>query len=187
MAFLRKVLAVAALTLTSSISMAEAGLSGMLSFDEVAEEGLTLPAPTPLNGLRTDVHPMASASPLTTVYVYAVGSSNCNWEYMTSQTQFSTTCNHGGSQLRAAVIEIGYGNNPLAWMSGGLLSTSKNYQTSPLCVVNGAYTWSCPSGYTIVGFLRYYNLDGYQSGTFKYQNKSTNSPWNTISKQISIL
>lgn len=39
----------------------------------------------------------------------------------------------------------------------------------------------------VVGFLNEYSPDGYQNGLFKYQNPSTNSPWNTMSVQISIL
>ena len=65
--------------------------------------------------------------------------------------------------------------------------SSANYQTTPVCVTGGSYTWPCTAGQTVVGFLRYYNLDGNQSGLFKYQNTSTNSPWNTMSVQISIL
>jgi hypothetical protein len=84
-------------------------------------------------------------------------------------------------------MEIGYGNNPVAWMIGGLLPISANYQTTPVCVVGGYYSWPCPAGYTVVGFLRYYNLNGRQAGLFEYQNTSTNSPWNTMYTRINIL
>lgn len=187
MNLLMKILAAVMIVGASSVATAETSSKAMLSFDEIANEGLSVPARVSKTTLKTDVQIMASAPPLTKMFFYAVGSSNCGWEYMTSQTQSSTTCNHGGTQLRAAVVEIGYGSNPLAWMNGGLLARSKNYQTTPICVVNGVYSWPCPAGYTIVGFLRYYNIDGYQNGLFKYQNKSTNSPWNMMSKQISIL
>ena len=76
---------------------------------------------------------------------------------------------------------------PVAWMNGGLLPSSARYASTPVCVTGGYYTWPCTAGQTVVGFLNEYNLDGYQNGLFKYQNTSTNSPWNTMSVQISIL
>ncbi|MBK1641618.1 DUF4879 domain-containing protein [Chromatium okenii] len=128
----------------------------------------------------------APAPPLTQVYIPAVGSSNCDWEYMTSVGQNSTVCNHGGVQLRVVVQEIGYGGAGIAWMNGNLLPSSAKYFTQSICVVGGSYVFPCPAGYTIVGWMKYYNLDGYQSGTFKYQNTSLNSPWNTMFTQIYI-
>ncbi len=127
----------------------------------------------------------AAAPPLTAMWVYAVGSTNCGWEGTAGLT--TTTCNHGGAQLRAAVLEIGYGASRVAWMNSGLLSSSAMYASTPVCVTGGYYTWPCTAGQTVVGFLNEYNLDGYQNGIFKYQNTSTNSPWNTMSVQISIL
>lgn len=132
------------------------------------------------------VQPMASAPPLTRVAVYAVGSTLYGgWEYMTTVSQLSTVGNHGGTQLRVVVQEIGYGGNPIVYMAGSLLATAKNYQNIPICIVGGYYA-SCTAGYTIVGWYRYYNLDGYNSGQFTYQNTSLNSPWNTLSKSIYI-
>ncbi len=128
----------------------------------------------------------APAPPLTQVYIYAVGSSNCNWEYITNG-QNSTVCNHGGALLRAVVREIGYGGEGIAWINGSLLPSSARYLTESICVVGGSYVFPCPAaGYTIVGWMKYYKLDGYQSGTFKYQNTSLNSPWNTMFTQIRI-
>ncbi len=131
--------------------------------------------------------PLAPAPPLTRMFVFAVGSTNCNWEYMTSVGQLATTCNHGGAQMSAAVLEIGYGSNPIAWMSGTVLPNSANYQTTPVCIVGTRYDWPCSPGATIVGFLRYYNLNGYQNGLFRYQNTSINAPMNTLSTRINIL
>jgi hypothetical protein len=135
---------------------------------------------------KAGVVPFAPAPPLTRLFVYAVGSTNCNWEYMTTIGQVATTCNHGGAQLRAAVLEIGYGSNPVAWMIGGVLPSSAHYQTTPVCITGSNYTWPCTAGQTVVGFLRYFNLDGHQNGIFREQNTSTNSPWNTMSTQINI-
>lgn len=125
----------------------------------------------------------APAAPLTQMWVYAVGSSNCGWENTAGLSV--TTCNHGGLQLRTAVLEIGYGSSRIAWMIGGLLGSP--YATTPVCITGGYYSWPCTAGQSIVGFLVEYNLDGNQSGLFKYQNTSTNSPWNTMSVQINIL
>ncbi|NHB92103.1 YolA family protein [Photorhabdus cinerea] len=127
----------------------------------------------------------APAPALTNMWVYAVGSTNCGWEY--TSNLFATTCDHGGQQLRAAVLEIGYGVNPIAWMNGGILPKSATYSSQTVCITNGYYTWPCTAGQTVVGFLNEYNLDGNQNGTFRYQNTSTNSPWNTMSVQINIL
>ncbi|MGV8002124.1 YolA family protein [Photorhabdus temperata subsp. temperata] len=127
----------------------------------------------------------APAPPLTNMWVYAVGSTNCGWEY--TSNLFATTCDHGGQQLRAAVLEIGYGYNSFAWMNGNILHNSAMYASTPVCITNGYYTWPCTAGQTVAGYLREYNLDGNQNGTFRYQNTSTNSPWNTESVQINIL
>lgn len=129
----------------------------------------------------------APAPPLTRVAVYAVGSSNCGgWEFMTTIGQLSTTCDHGGAQLRAVVQEIGYGGSPFVWMNGSFLPSSANYLTESICIVGSSYVFPCSAGGTAVGWMKYYNLDGYQSGTFKFQDTSINSPWNTIFTQIYI-
>ncbi|AEY69549.1 hypothetical protein AH2_00039 [Burkholderia phage vB_BceS_AH2] len=129
----------------------------------------------------------APAPPLSRIIMFAVGSSNCGWEYMTTIGQISTTCDHGGAQLRAVVQEIGYGGTPIAWMQGGLLPNSANYLNEAICIVNGYYTTACPNGATIVGWYRYFNLDGYQNGQFQEQNTSIVSPFNTLSTFINIL
>ena len=187
MSLLRNILVAAMVIGASSGAIAEPGSRAMVSAEEVTTGTLAVPVSVSASPLQTDVQIMAAAPPLTALYMYSITSSNCGTEYMTSQSQTSTVCNHGGAVLRAAIVEIGYGSKPMAWMNSTLLATSKNYQTVPVCVVNSRYTWPCPAGYTIVGFLRNYNLDGYQSGVFKYQNTSSNSPWNTISKQIRVL
>ncbi|MCH7341996.1 YolA family protein [Pelomonas sp. CA6] len=146
---------------------------------------LSQPLPAPPTAAEAPGSLRAPAPPLTQMWVYAVGSSNCNWEYTAGRSV--TSCNHGGAQLRAAVLEIGYGSARVAWMNGGVLPASARYASTPVCVTGGSYTWPCTPGQTVVGFLNEYNLDGHQSGLFRYQNTSTNSPWNTLAVQISIL
>lgn len=85
------------------------------------------------------------------------------------------------------VVEIGYGSSYFAWMVGGLLPSSAMYAVQPVCITGGAYSLSCSAGQNIVGFYRKYDISGNQSGLFKYQNTSTNSPWNTKFVQINIL
>ena len=120
------------------------------------------------------------------MWVFAVGSTNYGgWEYTSGLT--TTTNDHGGAQLRPAVLEIGYGASSIAWMSTSLLPSSAMYASTPVCITGVYYTWPCTAGQTVVGFLREYNLDGYQGGIFKYQNTSINSPRNTMSVQINIL
>ncbi|GAA0918983.1 hypothetical protein GCM10009552_39020 [Rothia nasimurium] len=127
----------------------------------------------------------APAPALSSIRVYGVGSSNCGWEYPAAG-QMTTNCDHGGAQLRVAVLEIGYGSNAIAWMNGGQLPRSAQYASTTVCITGSNYTWPCTAGQTVVGWLNEYNLDGQQSGLFKYQNTSTNAPWNTISTQINI-
>ncbi len=93
---------------------------GLTAFDTLESTG-------PLSVARDTSHasksgPLRAPAPaLSRVTVYAVGSTNCDWKYMTTVGQLSTTCDHGGALLRVAVEEIGYGNNPIAWMNSGLL------------------------------------------------------------------
>lgn len=145
------------------------------------------PAPAEIKNTRMESELMARAPapPLSSMWVYAVGSTDCGWESTVGMT--TTACDHGGEQLRTAVLEIGYGYNHIAWMNGGLLPSSTMYSSTPVCVTGSNYTWPCTAGQTVVGFLNEYNVDGHQNGLFKYQNTSTNSPWNTMSVQISIL
>jgi hypothetical protein len=134
------------------------------------------------------VVPRGPAPPLTRELVYAVGSTQYGgWEYMTTIGQMSTVGDHGGAQLRVVVQEIGYGNNPLAWMAGSMLPLSANYQNDSICISGNYYVSPCPVGGIVVGWYRYYNLDGWQDNFFQYQNTSTNSPYNTLSTSINIL
>lgn len=131
--------------------------------------------------------PRAPASPLTSVSIYAVGSSNCDWVY---QPPNSPTCKHGDPELRVAILERGYSSNRIAWVNAGLLPVSANYDSVGICTVNGVETMPCPRGYSITSWMRYYNLDSYASWLpnvyFQYQATSTNPPNNTYSTSITI-
>jgi hypothetical protein len=187
--FIKQFLSVVAISGVSVAVHADDTLRGqqvITAAPELTSQGAPIPAETMSDSqTTTDGVVRAPAPPLTAMWVYAVASSTCNgWEYTVGLT--ATTCDHGGAQLRTAVLEIGYGSNSIAWMNGGIQPNSAMYKNTPVCITGGSYTWPCTAGQTIVGFLREYNLDGHQGGVFKYQNTSINSPWNTLGVQISI-
>lgn len=112
-----------------------------------------------------------SAPDLKSVTIYAVGSSQYGWEMQPSGT---TQGDHGGAQLRIAIFENGIGKPPqIAWMNGVQLPSP--YLTQRVCAASGGYTTSCQSGQSVIGMIRYFNADGYQSGTFKYRTISVNT------------
>lgn len=155
----------------------------MTALPSLAAEGRVLP--TPPTDFAVMPVPRAPAPALSSIRVYAVGSTACGWEYTNGNS--STTCNHGGGELRVAIIEIGYGANPIASMNGGQLPRSARYASTGICITGTQYTWPCTPGQTVVGWLDEYNVDGHESGYFQYQNTSTNAPYNTLYTQINIL
>lgn len=153
-----------------------------------------VPQISSLSQVDAQLHPsqhklstFGSAPVLTSMWVYAVGSSNVGWEIMQTRGQFATSQNHGGAAMRVAVMEIGYGSNPIGALEGNPLDPSKNYKTDSVCISGNNYVWPCPSGSIIVGYFRYYNIDGTQAARFNYKNTSTNFPKNTMSASILIL
>ena len=124
----------------------------------------------------------ASAAPLTRMEVYAVWSSNCGLE--STRGKYTTTCDHGGAQLRVFVLEVGYGFNRKASMLGDDLPRAGIVDTLDVCMV-GDQPYNC-HGQSIEGFIHEIKLDGYQGGQFVYQNTSVNAPWNTMSTWIRI-
>ncbi|MDI9689709.1 YolA family protein [Burkholderia cenocepacia] len=187
--FFKQLLVMATIAGVSAAAQAEdvpRGQGVLTALPTLASHNKQIPAePAATPQIKSGAVARAPAPPLTAMWVYAVGSTDCGWEYTAGLT--TTTCNHGGAQLRSAVLEIGYGASRVAWMNSGVLPSSAMYASTPVCITGGYYTWPCTAGQTVVGFLNEYNLDGYQNGIFKYQNTSTNSPWNTMSVQISIL
>lgn len=128
----------------------------------------------------------ASAAPLTRMGVYAVKSSNCGVEYTFGQ--LATSCDHGGAQLRVAVLEIGHSDSysQRAKIQGKTLPRSAIVSSTPICWVGSQFRNPCPSGIAVDGFIYEYKLDGYQKGSFTYQSTSISYPWNTMSTQIFI-
>jgi len=128
---------------------------------------------------KGDITVLAPAPPLQYVEIDYVASSDIGWKPVTASA-FSTTENHGGPVMLVRVLEVGYGSGPIAKMNGAVLSSSQNYENTRLCWgFDGYLTFSCSSGMTLAGYARYYDVSGNQSGTFEYENRSINSPWNT--------
>ena len=98
---------------------------------------------------------------------------------------FATVKDHGGPLLRVQTVEVGYGNSSLARMKGVVLPKSANISSIAFCNPSN-FLEPCRPGQTIIGWVRYWKLDGNQSGNFSYQNRSLNSPWNTLSDSINI-
>jgi len=126
----------------------------------------------------------APAPPLSYLQIRYVGSSNIGWEPI-ADSQFSTAQDHGGAQLRVLTVEVGYGTNAIAKINGVILPASANYATMVFC--GSDFLAPCSAGQTIVGYMRYWNVDGYQRGTFYYQSTSINSPFNTMSDTLTVL
>ncbi|WP_158620070.1 DUF4879 domain-containing protein [Corallococcus sicarius] len=130
---------------------------------------------------------LGPAPALSYVQVYAVGSSNVGWESV-SASQVTTAYDHGGDVLLVAVLELGYGTSRYVTMAGSAVSGSMNYANDSICDDGfGNLVMPCSPGQVIVGFMRYYDVSGNQSGTFYYQSTSINSPFNTMSDTMSIL
>lgn len=126
----------------------------------------------------------ASAAPLSYVEIIQVRSSDCGWEDL-YQPFVSTTCDHGGKELRVFVLELGYGRGGKASIRGDELPRSALVSSRSVCFINRQLVF-CPVGVSIDGFLHEYKLDGYQGGRFAYENTSINYPYNTMSRWIII-
>jgi Domain of unknown function (DUF4879) len=160
---------------------------GSITNPEDSAHLIIIPVPSSISRLDVSRRVTEAAAPrLSFLQIAFVGSSNIGWEGITA-LQSMTSNDHGGAQLRVVTEEIGYGNLPVARFNGSVLANSKNYFTETICWNGSVYVIPCSAGQTIVGYRKYWNLDGYQIGSFSYQNKSTNSPWNTMSDSISIL
>lgn len=175
-------------------SSAEAALSAKIG------EGLPLPS-LDLKAIEAQ-HSLSSggattngpAPALTQLYVAAVGSTNAlcpgfagPWEYMTSINQFSTVCNHGGTQLWVVTLEVGIGAYSITTFNGAVLPFSANFFTVNLCWNFSGQLVECQNGQIIAGYERYWDVSGNENGRFTYQSTSVNFPSNTISTAINIL
>jgi len=150
--------------------------------------GLLAPLPAdeaPDTGGMVKLGPAAALSYL---QVYAVGSSSYGgWKVLSDPYAYTTTEDHGGPILLVAVLEIGHGGSKFAKMAGSQLPSSANYFNESVCAFINGYPYGCSAGQTVIGWIRYFDVSGYQNGLFEYQNTSFNFPWNTMYDRLSIL
>ena len=142
-----------------------------------------------LNRVDTDVRVQApqggAAANLSHMGIYAVYSPQAGVEYI-GMFDHETRNEHGGGVLIIVTREIGYGGAPLALFNNKRLPPSANYHTQPICVRHAHYVTPCKAGETSVGFFRYWQISNKQSGTFFYQNVSSNAPFNTVRQRVNI-
>ncbi len=124
---------------------------------------------------------LGPAQGITLYEIYAIGSSTQGWKYPTA-SQTSTTYDHGGSALRVATIQYGYGNPNQATLNG--LSRS-SYGSDSLCG-SLATLHFCSTGETVTGFVYYFNFDGQQEGFAKTSANSIANPFGYWSDSIYI-
>ena len=78
-----------------------------------------------------------------------------------------------------ATYEVGYGYPNFAWMNSNLVQLANNFSPNPI-------NYDLNGDGIIDAFVYFWNVSGYNSGTFQYQSTSINSPWNTMSDSIYI-
>jgi hypothetical protein len=124
----------------------------------------------------------ASAPPLTHVQVLKVQSAACGIENI-ADGQEQTTCNHGGTNIKVYVLEMGYGRRPQAALDGFSLD---GMPTKVCAYGNGNLTECTGAATKIVGTLYIFDLGGKQEGTFTFSNTSINAPGNRVATQLYI-
>lgn len=154
------------------------------AFAQAGQQFLTTLAPPGAVTPRATTR--APAPPLTRAAVWAVGSTQANgWDEGLTNA-FITPSDHGGQQLRVAVWEVGYANSSsrIGKMNGTQLPQPT--QTEALCGTNTTTPIWCNTGGIVTGYMVYYVLDGYQSGSFQDIATSLVFPYNQRNGQISI-
>jgi len=124
--------------------------------------------------IDSNITPFASAPALYHLQISSAISTNSVTRENFSTNQLSSVQDHGGTQLHITTTELGYGHIRIAKMNGVKLSSvsSQYIDTNGDNIVDGwHYVW---------------NASGHESGTFTYQNTSTNYPGNTMTDSIYI-
>jgi len=121
----------------------------------------------------------AAASGITYFEIGGVVSVQAAYENITP-TQFSTVGNHGGSQVRAWVWQIGYGNVNNAIFNGvSKAPTSTSYRC-------GTNLHVCSAGETVTGFLYQFDFFGPQNGQLTVSSSSIANPFGYWSDSLYI-
>jgi hypothetical protein len=121
----------------------------------------------------------AAATGITYFEVYAVGSSNQGWEYVSANAT-STSLNHGGGTMLMAVFQYGYGTHWSTTMNG---ISKAPYHIANICGPLSA-PYYCSPGNTITGFMYYFDFSGQQSGTFSSSANASAAPFGFWSDSI---
>jgi hypothetical protein len=95
--------------------------------------------------------------------VFGVGLSKSGGFEFLSKDQSSTANEHGGNQIRVAVLQVGYGNINQAIFDGQNKSPS---ETVRLCGSLGVDVHACRVGGTVMGWLNYFDIKGSKDGYF---------------------
>jgi len=132
--------------------------------------------------ISTDISARAPATGIQYFEIYGVGSTTQGFEYPQPSAS-STTLDHGGSQIRVAVLQYGYGNVNDATLSG---QTKSPTETENICGTLNVDVHICTPGETVTGFLYYFDFYGPQSGQFTVSSSSIASPFGYWSDSIYI-
>lgn len=134
--------------------------------------------------VSTDISARAPATGIQYFEVFGVGSSSYGGFEYPSANQASTTNDHGGSQIRVAVLQYGYGNVNDASFGGQVKPPT---ETENLCGTLNVDVHTCSPGETVTGFLYYFDFYGPQNGQFTVSSSSIASPFSYWSDSIIIL
>ncbi|KAF1029469.1 MAG: hypothetical protein GAK37_01735 [Pseudomonas sp.] len=121
----------------------------------------------------------ALAPALSEVRVFKVESARCT-ETIPERADSTRMCEHRGP-AHVYVMEVGLGNNPMAYLDGALLSGSR----TPVCQV-GSISQVCNGTGTLMGYVYRFDVDLESSATFQFSNTSINPPRNTLTTVLSI-
>jgi hypothetical protein len=125
---------------------------------------------------------MAAASGISVYQIMGVSSASyAPWEPISS-AQSSTVQNHGGSYIRVAVFQYGYGNANTATLAGYL---GNHYLRASICGPLSA-PYYCNVGDTITGYVDYYQFNGPQGGSYSSSASSVVFPYGTWTDSIYI-
>ena len=116
---------------------------------------------------------------LSEVRVFKVESARCT-EAIPERTDSTRQCEHRGP-TKVYVMEVGLGNNSLAFYNGERLSG----ESTAICQV-GSISQACSGAGTVMGYIYVFDMSVEAQGWFQYSNSSINPPQNTLTSQLNI-
>lgn len=121
----------------------------------------------------------APAPALSEVRVFKVESARCT-EAIPERADSTRQCEHRGP-TKVYVMEVGLGNNSLAFYNGERLAG----QSTAICQV-GSISQACSGAGTVMGYIYVYALNVSAQGWFEYSNSSINAPHTTLKTMLNI-